>query len=203
MTEQGPTAAEALALLKEGNARYVDNKPTAPNRGKERRMETTKHGQKPFAGIVSCADSRVPVEILFDRGLGDLFIVRVAGNICGPSTIGSMEYAVLHVGIPLLVVLGHSNCGAVTAVVKGEEVHGSIVTLARRIVPAVDKTKADHPGLETSELVEQAAKENVRLQMETLLTTSADVRAAVESGSLELLGAYYDILTGEVTWMES
>lgn len=124
----------ALAALKDGNARFVAGKPTRPNQDAARRTDVAK-GQNPFAALISCADSRVAPELVFDQGLGDLFIVRVAGNVANTDEIGSSEYGVEHLGAPLLVVLGHTKCGAVAAVMQGAEVHGNIPGAVKNIAP--------------------------------------------------------------------
>jgi carbonic anhydrase len=192
---------EALALLKEGNARYVCGKIDGPNRHKAQRTLTYETGQRPFAMIVACSDSRVPVELLFDRGVGDIFIIRVAGAVCGHSEAGSVEYGVEHLGIPLLVVLGHSHCGAVTAVVQGANPDGAVRSIIDRIAPAVAKTVAARPRLSGQRLVDECAKENVWLQIESLLSESRVVRNAVKEGTLDVVGAFYNIDHGDVSWM--
>ena len=142
-------------MLKDGNARYVEGKPTHPHQGAERRALTAGQGQHPFAAVLSCSDSRAPVELIFDQGIGDLFVIRVAGNVAATDEIGTMEY-VDYLGIPVLVVLGHSQCGAVTAAVEGTKLPGSMGVLVAPIKPAADKAKADHPGAATEALVAAA-----------------------------------------------
>jgi carbonic anhydrase len=195
------TPHEALAALKEGNARFVCGKTEGPNRTKKRRLETGELGQKPLAILVSCSDSRVPPEILFDMGIGDIFIIRVAGNICGVSEMGTIEYGVEHLHIPLIVVMGHSKCGAVTAVVKGEQVHGNLLSLAERIAPAVQATIAARPDLKGPDLVHECAKTNAWAQIEGLIRESPVVRKAAADGSVEIVAALYDIEHGDVSWM--
>jgi len=158
-------------------------------------------GQHPIAGVISCSDSRVPPEILFDRGIGDIFVVRVAGNVAGVSEIGSIEYAVEHLGIPLVVVMGHSQCGAVTAVAENQEVRGSIAELAKKIVPAVERTRKDRPELTGKPLVEEAAHANAWRTIEDLFRNSIVAKHAVNEGFLEVVAAFYDIKDGKVTWM--
>ncbi len=194
-------SSDALALLKEGNARYVCGKIEGPNRTKKRRVQTWEEGQSPFATIVTCSDSRVPPEILFDVGIGDIFVVRVAGNICGYSEMGTIEYGVDHVGIPLLVVLGHSNCGAVTAVVQKQEAEDNLLKLAQDIAPAVERAITSKPSLRGAERVDEAAKENIWYQIEKLFQESPTVRKAVEADRLLVVGAFYDIQHGDVNWL--
>jgi carbonic anhydrase len=197
----GSAGHDALVLLKEGNARYVCGKTEGPNRTKGQRLAAFEQGQHPFAGLVSCSDSRVPPEIIFDRGLGDIFVIRVAGNICGISEMGSIEYAVEHLQVPLFVVMGHSKCGAVSAVVNEERMEGNLSSVAQRIAPAVKKTLSAKSASTGPALVDECARENVWRQIETLIKESSVVRNAVADGSLEIVGAFYDMEFGDVNWM--
>ncbi|MFC1835570.1 carbonic anhydrase [Thermodesulfobacteriota bacterium] len=192
---------DSLSLLKKGNARYVCGKTEGPNRAEERRIYTYENGQSPMAILVSCADSRVAPELLFDRGVGDLFTIRVAGNICGFSEMGSIEYAVEHLHIPLLIIMAHSCCGAVTAVVDEAEVEGNLLTIAERIAPAVKRTKEARPALTGADLVDECAKGNVWYQVETLIKECSVVRNALANETLQIEGAFYDIHHGDVTWL--
>jgi len=201
MGSQTISAQEAIRLLQEGNSRFAIGWPQRPNQQVERRAETSQMGQHPIAGVISCSDSRVPPEILFDRGIGDIFVVRVAGNVAGISETGSIEYAVEHLGIPLVVVMGHSQCGAVTAVAENQEVRGSIAELAKKIVPAVERTRKDRPELTGKPLVEEAAHANAWHTIEDLLRNSLVVKHAVKEGFLDVVAAFYDISDGKVTWM--
>lgn len=201
MGSQTISAQEAIRLLQEGNSRFAIGWPQRPNQQPERRAETSRTGQHPIAAVISCSDSRVPPEILFDRGIGDLFVVRVAGNVAGVSEIGSMEYAVEHLGIPLVVVMGHSQCGAVTAVAENQQVSGSIAELAKKIVPAVERTRKDHPELTGKALVEEATHANIWRTIEDLFRHSHVIRHAIKEGFLEVVAAFYDIQDGRVTWM--
>ena len=155
-------------------------------------MATAK-GQKPFAMLVSCADSRVPPEILFDQGIGDLFVVRAAGNIADTVGLGSLEYGHAVLGAPLVVVLGHEYCGAVDAAVKGHEVPGHIADVVRHIKPAVEKSKGE------IDMLNAAIDYNVRDVTAGLSERSALLRDAVTSGKLKIVGARYDLDSGEVT----
>ena len=199
----GPSvsADEALKMLKDGNGRYVEGKATHPHQDAARRALTAGQGQHPFATVLSCSDSRAPVELIFDQGIGDLFVVRVAGNVAATDEIGTMEYAVDHLGTPVVVVLGHSQCGAVTAVVEGAKLPGSIGALVAPIKPAVAKAKADHPGAAKEALVAAAVKENVFQAMEDVLQKSPVIKAAVKAGKTKLLGAIYELDTGKVEWL--
>jgi carbonic anhydrase len=191
---------DGVARLTEGNARFVSGKPAHPNTGADRRSETLK-GQKPFAAVVSCSDSRVPVELVFDQGIGDIFVIRVAGNVCGPAEIGSVEYGVEHLGTPLVAVLGHTKCGAVTAAVNNSELPGSLPSIVGLIRPAADSARAAHPDLDGDSLVTEAVRANVWQSMQDLLTKSAIVREAVNAGHIRLVGAVYDLGSGQVEWL--
>ncbi len=195
-----PTPQEAQARLAEGNTRFQTGASSNPNSDVQR-VHDTAAAQAPFAAILGCADSRVPIERVFDAGVGDIFTVRVAGNVSDTDEIGSLEYAVGHLNVPLVVVLGHSRCGAVKAVVEGAVVHGSIPGLVDNIIPAVARARAEHSGLSNAELVPFAVRENVRESMANLLTTSAEVRGLVEAGKLQVVGGVYDLNTGGVEWL--
>ena len=191
------TADEAQRRLVEGNARYVAGKPTHPNQTAERRALVAK-GQNPFATVLTCSDSRVPVELLFDQGLGDTFVVRVAGNVSDTDEVGTMEYGVGHLNTPLLVIMGHTSCGAVKAVLEGAEVHGSIPALVDNIVPAVAQTKAANPSAIAATLLGEAVKANVWISIDDLFKRSAEVREFVKTGKLKVVGAVYDLESGSV-----
>ena len=188
-----------VSLLKEGNARYAAGKPQYPNADPARRTELAANGQEPLATILACSDSRDPVELMFDRGVGDLFVVRVAGNVAGVSETATIEYGVTHLGTPVLVVMGHTKCGAVTAVVKGAELHGHLVALAKLIEPAAKKAKA--AGVSGEDAVPVAIQLNVWLQIESLLTRSSLIRNHAAAGKVEVMGAVYDIASGKVVWL--
>jgi carbonic anhydrase len=191
---------DAISGLREGNARFVAQQASHPNVGADRRAETAK-GQHPFATIISCSDSRVPVELLFDRGIGDLFVVRVAGNVCGATQIGSVEYAVEHLGTPLIIVMGHTKCGAVTAAVDGAEAPGDISGIVDLIRPAVARAREGQPDLTRDTLVAGTVRTNVWQSIENLLTKSHILREAVKSGHAEIVGAVYDVESGRVEWL--
>lgn len=194
----GVSPDTAVKMLKEGNARFVAGKPQHPHQNQERRTLTATKGQTPFATILSCSDSRVPVEQIFDQGVGDIFVVRVAGNVAGVDEIASMEYGGEHLQTPVLVVLGHTHCGAVTAVVQGAQLHGSLPALAAKIKPAVAKTRAAHPQLQDGPLVAAAIKANVRQAMADLLAQSPIITGLVKAGKLKVVGAIYDLKSGKV-----
>jgi len=159
----GVSADDALAMLKEGNDRFAAGKSGYPNTAANRRQETASGGQHPFATVLSCSDSRVPVEYIFDRGIGDLFVIRVAGNVADTDEIATAEYGVDHLGTPVLMVLGHTRCGAVTAVATGAQVHGKLPQLVDNIVPAVRKAQTERPDLKGDALVNEAITNNIWL----------------------------------------
>lgn len=181
--------------LLDGNKRYVDGKPSHPNQTPERRRHVAK-GQHPFAVVVCCSDSRVPPEIIFDQGIGDLFVVRVAGNIVDDAGLGSIEYAAEHLHVSLIVVLGHERCGAVEAAVKGGEAPGHIKSLLETIRPAVEKAKGK-PG----DLAENAMRTNVKMVVDHLKASKPILEHLVHKGTLTVVGARYDLDDGMVTLM--
>ena len=190
------TGEEALKRLMEGNARYVAAKATHPNQTTERRMEVAK-GQNPFAVILSCSDSRVPAEILFDQGLGDLFVLRTAGNVLADVVVGSIEYAVAELKVPLLMVLGHENCGAVKAAVSlvkdGAKFPGQINRLAELIAPAAKKAK-DMPG----DFVDNTVRLNAVMTAAELSKTEPILAEATKDKQLMVVAARYDLDEGRV-----
>jgi len=188
-------------VLSIGNERYVSGRPAYPNIDQRRRTETASQGQHPFVTIISCSDSRVPVEALFDRGIGDLFVIRVAGNVAGTNEIATAEYGVDHLGTPLLVVLGHTKCGAVTAVATGAEVHGNLSKLVDNIIPAVQKARANKPQATGDALVAESITMNIWQAIEDMFARSEAIRAKAKAGGLKVVGALYDIETGKVSWL--
>jgi carbonic anhydrase len=189
--------AEAMSKLKEGNGRYTSGNLQHPGQTAERRTELAQT-QHPFATIISCSDSRVPPEIVFDQGLGDLFIVRVAGNVINDEGLGSIEYSVDHLGTRLILVLGHQSCGAVkaareTIAAKGKA-PGHIQSLVTAIKPAVDATAKD--DLETT------VKANVKNVVRALRSSTPILKAEVDSGKIQVVGGYYSLDTGAVTFLD-
>jgi carbonic anhydrase len=195
------TPDRALTMLKEGNERWVKDSPTHPNTESSRREILAKDGQKPFATILTCSDSRLPVERLFDRGAGDVFVVRVAGNTAGSSETGTIEYGVGHLNTPLLVVMGHGKCGAVGAAASGGEVHGKVADIIHAIEPAVERAHRNHPDVEGDEFTAHAIKENVWQSIFDLLKQSEATREKVVKGDVRIIGAVCDITTGKVEWL--
>ena len=189
--------AEAISKLKEGNGRYTSGNLQHPGQTIERRAELAKT-QHPFAAVLSCSDSRVPPEIVFDQGLGDLFIVRVAGNVINDEGLGSIEYSVDHLGARLILVLGHQSCGAVkaareTIAAKGRA-PGHIESLVTAIKPAVEATAKD--DLDTT------IKANVKNVVQALRSSTPILKAKVDSGEVKVIGGYYSLDTGAVTFLD-
>jgi len=185
------TPDAALKKLMDGNKRFVDRKRQNPNQDLVRLAEVAK-SQKPFAAILGCADSRFPSEIIFDQGLGDLFVCRVAGNVATPEEIGSLEFGTLVLGAKVLVVVGHKRCGAVDATIKGAQVPGQIGSLLDAIKPAVESSKS-----QGGDRLENASKANVLLQANRL-KASPVISKLIEEKKLKVVGGYYDLDTGAV-----
>ena len=192
ITEYSLTADQALQQLMAGNKRFSASKQTHPDQSPERRAEL-RDSQNPFAIILGCADSRVPPEVIFDQGLGDLFVVRVAGNILDDIVLGSIEYAAAHLHTPLAMVLGHSGCGAVSAAVAGGELEGHLTSLTSAIQPVLDKIKDKH-----GDLVNNAAKANAKMVAEQLKCSGPVLSKMVNAGKLKVVAAYYDLDTWDV-----
>ncbi|MEP6519010.1 carbonic anhydrase [Microcoleus vaginatus] len=186
------TPDAALQKLIDGNQRFVDKKRQSPNQDLPRLLEVAQ-SQKPFAAILGCADSRFPSEIIFDQGLGDLFVCRVAGNVATPEEIGSLEFGTLVLGAKVLVVVGHKRCGAVDATIKGAQVPGQIGSLLDAIKPAVESSKS-----KTGDSLENASKANVVLQANKL-KASPVISKLIQENKLKVVGGYYDLDTGRVT----
>ncbi len=197
---KGVSADAALTQLKQGNGRFVQGKSKRPHQDRRRLAETAK-GQAPFAVILTCSDSRVAPEILFDQGIGDLFVVRVAGNVANVSEIGTVDYGTEHLGAKLLIVMGHTNCGAVKAVAEGADVNQNIQDLVEPIGPAVERASSKNNGQSGSAVVPAAIRENVWVSIENLYKRSENIRTLTQGGKLKTVGAVYDLATGKVTWM--
>jgi carbonic anhydrase len=193
--EAGPTPDAAWQRLKAGNARFAADRPAVKDLSTKRRAELTQ-GQRPFAVVLSCADSRVVPEILFDQGLGDLFVVRVANNIADPSELASIQYAVTHLQVPLLVVLGHQQCGAVQAAVDGKPLPGQLGGLVKHIY-----TGKNVPGEKSSTALEAAIRANA-LHQAALLRYSPELKDFVAIKRAQIVAGEYSLVTGKVTWLE-
>src|SRR5436309_2894667 len=195
--QQSVAPAEAIYKLNEGNGHYTSGTLQHPGQTTERRAELA-NTQHPFATIVSCSDSRVPPEIVFDQGLGDLFVVRVAGNVIDDHALGSIEYAVDHLGVRLIVVLGHQSCGAVKAaketIAAKSKAPGHIQSLVTAIQPAVEATaKGD---------LEATIKANVKDVAQALRSSTPVLKPKVDSGDVRVVGAYYNLDTGAITFLD-
>ena len=195
------TAAQALARLKAGNARFVRGTARFPTVQKEV-LAALATGQRPYATILGCSDSRVPPELVFDAGFGELFIVRVAGNVLGPSIAGTLQYAGVHLHTPLFVVLGHEGCGAVEAALatkfRGTRQRSRIARLLRNIAPAL---RGLDPALPSDVLMHQAVEANVRHMIRTILA-SPEGKARVREGVIRVVGAVYELTSGRVRFLD-
>jgi carbonic anhydrase len=193
-------ADEALAQLVAGNERFKNGRARFPTVQKEVLAELAK-GQHPHASIIGCSDSRVPPELVFDAGFGELFIVRVAGNVMSPEVMGSLQYAAVHLKTPLFVVLGHENCGAVQAALKtkfeGTRERARIAKLLESILPGLRDIRADLPPRAQ---LDAAVEANVRWSMHQVLETP-EVQARLVEGVLRLVGAVYELETGHVRFL--
>ena len=187
------TSDQALTQLLRGNERFVAGWPDHPNQSARRRREVSDSEQQPFAIILSCADSRVPPEIIFDQGLGDLFVIRVAGNVLDDIILGTIEYAVEHMHVPLIMVLGHDKCGAVTAAVQGVEVRNHIQSLAEALRPAVDTAR-----IQAGDVISNAINANVQQAVAALCASEPVLARARTAGHTQIVGARYSLDTGKV-----
>ena len=187
-----PSAQEALTRLMSGNQRYMRGDLIHPNQSPDHRR-ALRDGQTPFAAILGCADSRVPPDIIFDQGLGDLFVTRVAGNIIDKSVLGSLEFAVLMLDVPLIMVLGHAACGAVEATITGEVLAGPLLPITQAIRPSVDHVK-NAPG----DLLDNAIKANVCRVVDQLKSCQSIMAGRIASGQIMAVAAYYDLDSGRV-----
>jgi carbonic anhydrase len=194
-TGGGATPEQALARLKEGNERYVAGHMAHPNSTSLRRAEVV-NAQHPFAVVLGCSDSRVPPEIIFDQGLGDLFVIRDAGNVLDNEVFGTIEYAIEHLGSRLIVVLGHEGCGAVTVAVQGGAVPGHVKTVVDSIAPAVKESKG-LPG----DKVHNCVLANARRSARRLRGTGPILKHLSETGRLKVVAADYDLATGKVEFL--
>lgn len=184
--------AEAMELLYAGNRRFVAGKSVSPHRDHDRLAEVAAR-QAPFAAFLGCADSRVPIEIVFDQGFGDLFVTRIAGNVAATENIASLEFGTEVLGAKVLYVLGHTSCGAVAAAAKAEPVPGQISALFQHIRPAVRAAHGDPVA---------AIRENVKIQALTLLEASPVIAALVARGRLLVAGGIFDLVSGRVEPVE-
>lgn len=188
----GPSPDAALRLLLEGNQRFIQGLVRHPHQTVERRKETSA-SQAPFAVVLTCADSRLSPEIVFDQGLGDLFVIRNAGNLLSDHVLGSIEYAVEHLHSPLIVVMGHTRCGAVAAAVAGGEAGGHVQSIVNSLAPVVAVARAR--GGDTANQAEQI---NARMSADALVASDPVLAKAVAAGKLKVVAARYNLATGAV-----
>jgi len=200
-------ALEALERLREGNARFVSSERNHDALTSERRRRKVAAAQEPFAIILGCSDSRVPAEIVFDQGLGDLFVIRVAGNIVAPSGIGSVEFAAAQFNTRLVVVLGHSNCGAITATInelgrRSEEQSRNLRSIVDRIRPSVAALMAIGKHQDHEDLVRRAVRANIMMSVNQLRHGSEILESLIQNDGLVVVGAEYSLDTGVVEFFE-
>lgn len=203
-----PSPDEAIAMLKAGNDRFVDGIPNHPHINRARLIQAGKEnqGDHAYATVITCSDSRVPVELVFDAGVMDIFVIRVAGNVCDTDEVGSIEYGLCHVNTPVLVVLGHTQCGAVTAVTHavlgtGHALERNIPPLVDNIQPAVQLAMSKHADVKGDTIIPYAIEENVWRGIEDLFVASPASREIVKSGKVKVVGAIYDVGTGVINWL--
>lgn len=196
---QSPDAV--LQALREGNRRFAANHARHPHSGMLRVRQTWKNGQHPQAVVLCCSDSRVVPELLFDQGIGDLFAVRVAGNVANEDEVASIEYAVEHLHVGVCVVLGHYECGAVTAVVQGGHLPAELEHLVAHIRTAESTVQHDSPALRDKPLIEATVRANVWQSIHDLFAQGAPIREQVRLNRLKVVGAVYRIADGRVDWM--
>lgn len=203
-----PTPDAVLKMLTDGNSNFVKGKMSHPNVSADRILLASKENQGDYAiaTVMACSDSRVPVEYIFDQGIMDLFIIRVAGNVCNVDEIGSAEYGVCHVKTPVLVVMGHSQCGAVTAVAHavlgaGHALEKNIPPLVETIIPAVEKVRTAFPQASEENLITRSVEENVWRGIEQIYLKSAAIREMAKAGKVAVVGAIYELETGTVKWL--
>jgi carbonic anhydrase len=207
MSPEMPHAGQALERLRDGNRRFASNQSASVFLSSQAHRAELVAGQRPFAIILGCSDSRVPAELVFDQGLGDLFVIRVAGNIVAPSQIGSVEFAVSRFGTPLVVVLGHSQCGAVTAAL--EELQGrasnespSVRSIVSRVRASVEPLLASRLSENAETLLRDAVRANVRASIQHLKHGSELVEERIRTGRLAVVGAEYSLETARVDFFE-
>ncbi|MBE0616520.1 MAG: carbonic anhydrase [Proteobacteria bacterium] len=199
---------EVLALLREGNRRFAAGESVNPNCGEQRLRQagTESQADYAYATVLTCSDSRIPVERIFDAGVMDIFVVRVAGNVADVDEAGSIEYGLAHVNTPVLVILGHTQCGAVTAVTqeiegKGHALERNVPPLVDNIAPAVRRAMANHPDARGDAVIPYAIVENVWQAVADLFLASPATRNLVHAGKAKVVGAIYDVGTGRVEWL--
>jgi carbonic anhydrase len=201
------TASAAIQRLQEGNTRFSMNVRGIEAFLSQSRRDELRNNQEPFAIVLGCADSRVPAEIVFDQGLGDLFVIRIAGNIVAPSGIGSVEFAASRFGTRLVVVLGHSRCGAILATLEElrrptENQSRNLRSIVDRVRPSVEPLLTDARGLDHDTLVHESVRANIRASVRNLRKGSEIIESLVQDGSLSIVGAEYSLETGLVDFFD-
>lgn len=192
---------DELAIIREGNERFMSNHPLHPDQTLDR-LRSLEKGQKPFAVVISCSDSRVPPELIFDQGLGDLFIIRNAGNIIGDYELGSIEYAVEHLHTPLVIVMGHSNCGAIGAYLEHQ--HDSIPNHIQKIVNYIKAEPEEKQVNKSSkDFYEASIKANVLHGVHVLQNSDPVIKALLKKKEVKIIGAIYDMHTGKVNFLDN
>lgn len=197
----------AVELLRHGNERFVSGQRVSPRADKAHIEKLAEEGQNPFVAVLACADSRVPVETIFDMGFGDIFTIRVAGNVIGPDQLGSLEYAVDHLQVPLILVLGHDSCGAIRGAIAtaDKDINNvektNVNSLLQKIVPMVEALKENDPGLSHDELLHRCVQKNIWDNIRKMLVESSHLREMVADGKLAIQGAVYNIKDGKVEMM--
>ncbi len=200
-TQATITPEKSLQFLKEGNARFVAN--LRAHRDLLEQINDTRDGQFPFATILSCIDSRTSAELVFDQGLGDIFSVRIAGNVVNDDILGSMEFACKIAGARSVVVLGHTKCGAIKGACDGVQM-GNLSTLLNKIQPSIYAERTIHEDRTSANgaFVERVAELQVRRSVRAIVEQSVTLRAMIDAGELAVIGALYDVESGLVTWLE-
>jgi carbonic anhydrase len=194
-------ARTVVRELQEGNLRFADGSSIHPHASPKWLQQTWRDGQHPHAVVLCCSDSRVAPEIIFDQGIGDLFVVRVAGNVANEDEIASIEYAVDHLAVPLVVVMGHSECGAVSAVVNAEPMPKNIKHLVVHINDAMRKARKHTPKHDNEALIAATVEMNVRESIDDMIGGGEVLRERVRSGALHIVGSVYHIESGKVSWL--
>ena len=199
-TQSNITPNSALTLLKEGNTRFTSSQPAARNFSAQ--VEQTATGQYPFAAIVSCIDSRIPTEIVFDQGIGDIFNARIAGNFVNADILGSLEFACKLAGSKVIVVMGHTSCGAVKGACDHAKL-GNLTQMLDKIMPAVNAIKTEEGTDRSSknlEFVNEVASKNVEMTIDNIKSQSSVLNEMFEGGEIDIVGAMYDVKTGKVSF---
>ena len=197
-----PIPTEPLGRLQYGNELFAKGVLQTPKADEMTRYQLETDGQRPFAVVVSCSDSRVPPELVFNQGLGDLFVVRVAGNIVNEENLASIEYAVGHLKVPLIVVLGHTHCSVIKAAIEGQPLEGHLPHLVAHIEPVIRRLRHTHPHLKGDALIERVTQENVRHTIRAILERSEIVRKLYEAGKVQFAGGVYHLREGKVEWLK-